>query len=250
MPDIPEYNYDQQGLCYHTGRRTEPRIAAQIWRHLKLDQSILNIGAGTGSYEPPGADLIPLEPSRVMLEQRTAPSARLIQAGAEQLPLPDKSVDQVMTILSIHHWSDPVSAFEEIRRVCRHRFVALTWDPAATPFWLTRDYFPQMHAMDKALFMTMDTLRKSFPGLTVENVPIPRDCQDGFLAAYWCRPQAYLDPAVRACISSFGRLECIEDNLAQLADDLRNGRWQRRNANLLTRSSLDAGYRLIRADIC
>lgn len=245
--EVATYNYDELGASYHRGRRTEPRIARQLWQLLDPRQSILNIGAGAGSYEPAGADLVALEPSAIMMQQRSGQPVTAVQGLAEQLPFADQSFDQAMTVLSMHHWPDQAKAFREIRRVCRKRFVALTWDPESEPFWVTRDYFPEIRATDQLIFPTMAALRAHFSGckIDVEVVPVPCDCQDGFFAAYWRRPQAYLDPAVRACMSTFARLGNIDPALEQLADDLQTGRWQERNAALLELDSLDAGYRLL-----
>lgn len=235
--------YDIIGRNYSHGRRTDPTIARQLWSQLDLGQSILNLGAGTGNYEPDQARLLAIEPSRVMVQQRRSPYP-VIQAGSEQLPLASQSMDQAMTVLSMHHWSDQKAAFAEIRRVCRKRFVILTWDPEAEPFWLTRDYFPEMLEVDRRKFPTMDGLRREFPELEIHALEIPADCEDGFLAAYWCRPQAYLDPGVRDCISSFAELFDIDKGLQRLRRDLETGDWYQKNAKLLELSSFDAGYRL------
>lgn len=251
MPDksIPHYNYDTEGKTYAIGRRNDARIASQLWQKLNPGQSLLNIGAGAGSYEPVDTDLVALEPSTTMIRQRPEASACCVQGCAEQLPFANHSFDQVMTILSMHHWPDQATAFREIRRVCKQRFVALTWDPACEPFWLTRDYFPEIIAMDRQIFPSMDTLREYFPHVQIETVAIPWDCQDGFFAAFWRRPEAYLDPQVRACMSTFGRLENVDAQISRLAQDLSSGQWYEKNKELMNRNALDAGYRLLIIDV-
>lgn len=235
--------YDIIGRTYSQGRHTDPSIAKRLWSQLDLSKTILNLGAGTGNYEPGDASLLAIEPSRVMVQQRQSVHP-VIQASSEQLPLASQSIDQAMTVLSMHHWTDRETAFAEIRRVCRERFVMLTWDPEAEPFWLTRDYFPHMLRVDRHKFPTMAQLAREFPGLEVHTLEIPADCEDGFLAAYWCRPQAYLDSAVRECISSFTNLPGMEKGLCTLEKDLKSGHWYQKNANILQMGSYDAGYRL------
>ncbi len=237
---VPQYSYDHSGKHYSTGRGTDPRIAARLWRHLDLQQNILNIGAGTGSYEPPNSNLVAVEPSPVMIAQRSHTAGPAVQALAGQLPFTDQAFDQVMTVLSMHHWPDQQQAFAEIGRVGRSRFVALSWDPDCEPFWLTRDYFPEIIAMDRKIFPRLQQLGDCFA-----RVAIPADCQDGFFAAYWKRPEAYLDKRVRDCMSTFARIKNLDKGLKRLAQDLESGAWQQRNSDLMQRQELDAGYRLL-----
>ncbi|MCI5106901.1 MAG: class I SAM-dependent methyltransferase [Pseudomonadales bacterium] len=242
---VPEYSYNQSGKHYNTGRRTDPRIAARLWQQLDLRQSILNIGAGSGSYEPANCSLVAVEPSAIMLAQRSPGSGPAVQAVAEQLPFADQAFHQVMTVLSMHHWPDQQRAFEEIRRIGRSRFVALSWDPDCEPFWLTRDYFPEIIAMDRKIFPGLQQLQNCFARVEIETLPIPADCEDGFFAAYWKRPEAYLDKRVRDCMSTFARIQNPDKGLKRLAKDLESGAWQQRNSDLMQRQELDAGYRLL-----
>lgn len=140
-------------------------------------------------------------------------------------------------------------AFQEITRVATERFVAITWDPAAPPFWLTRDYFPEIFEEDLRIFPALDELEDNFDNVEVTPLLIPHDCIDGFLAAFWKRPAAYLDYRIRQSISTFAKLENIDDGLERLKADLDSGSWVARNADLLSKQELDAGYRLITADI-
>jgi len=237
--------YDAIGATYATVRRTEPRIAAQLDAALGDARTVLNVGAGTGSYEPAGREVLAVEPSAVMRRQRPPHAAPVIAARAEALPFPDRSFDATMATFSDHHWTDRVTGLHELRRVARDRAVLLTWDGSyAGRYWLIRDYFPSFAAL---AVMTLEEVAKQLRATTVEVVPIPHDCVDGFLLAYWRRPQALLDPAARDGISCFARLEpaAIADGIGRLSDDIASGAWAERNAELLELEELDLGLRLL-----
>lgn len=239
--------YDTIGLGYAHERRPDPRIAARIIAALGPAHSVLNVGAGTGSYEPAGMRVIAVEPSAVMIAQRLAGTGPAVQARAEALPFPDRAFDATLAVLTLHHWSDRVGGLAECARVARERVVLLTFDPHIEPFWLTRDYFPDFVVADREMFPAMTEYSAAFgPAfrVSIEPVPIPRDCIDGFLGAYWARPAAYLDPAVRAGISSFARWD-HDAGIAKLRADLDSGAWHSRNGHLLTADELDLGYRLV-----
>jgi SAM-dependent methyltransferase len=210
-----------------------------------VDNTVLNVGAGTGSYEPVHNGVIAVEPSAVMIGQRSPAAAPAVRAVAEALPFRDGSFDVVLAILTVHHWNDQQRGLEECARVARDRVVLLTWDPEAEGFWLVRDYFPEILAIDRRIFPSMRSLSTVLGPIAVYPFPVPNDCVDGFLGAYWQRPEAYLDREVRASISSFSRLAGIEPNLERLQHDLESGSWQRRNAHLRECYDLDVGYRLV-----
>jgi SAM-dependent methyltransferase len=243
--------YDASRAAYTATRRTDPRIAALVERALGDARTVVNVGAGAGSYESPDREVIAIEPSATMRAQRPPDAAEAIDARAEELPLEDDSVDAAMAILTLHHWADPISGLRELRRVARGRVVLLTFDPAAADsFWLVRDYLPELAAVDGARFPTIDETVGALGGkATVERVPIPHDCRDGFLGAFWRRPERYVEPAVRPGISTFGELdpEVLERALAKLATDVESGAWRRRYGGLLALGELDIGYRLITA---
>ena len=241
--------YDSIGDRYASSRRTEPRIARQIFRELVGARHLINIGAGTGSYEPPGLDMVAVEPSGRMIAQRPATACRAVRASAESLPFEDNSFSHAMTVLSVHHWTDRDRGFREISRVATDRFIMVTWDPHAPPFWLTRDYFPEIIGTDLLIFPELDELQDYFDDVRVRPLMIPEDCTDGFLAAFWKRPEAYLDPKVRASISTFAKSEDLAPGLESLASDLASGRWADINSEVLGLSELDAGYRLVTANI-
>ncbi|MEM7163318.1 MAG: methyltransferase domain-containing protein [Bacteroidota bacterium] len=241
--------YDQIGINYALKRQTEPRIATQIWNELKGAGKILNIGAGAGSYEPHEGDLIALEPSSKMIAQRSKHADPVVQGYAESLPFEDKSFSHCMTILSMHHWKDRYKAFKEIKRVTEEKFIALSWDPYANDFWLTRDYFPEIVEMDKLIFPEKEEFDAFFDNVRIERIMIPHDCRDGFLAAYWKKPEAYLEPSVRNSISTFSKISKLEDGLLKLKKDLESGEWERKNQEVLHQNEIDAGYILISARI-
>lgn len=244
--------YDTIGLGYAALRRPDPRITAAISAALADAATIVNIGAGAGSYEPPGRTTLAIEPSEVMIRQRPPGSAPCVRAAAEDLPLESASFDAAMSVLSIHHWADPAAGLREMKRVARKRVVLLTWVPDAAPFWLTRDYFPEILAYDRTIFPTTSALASLLAHTVgparITPLPIPHDCADGFLCAYWRRPEFYLRADVRSAISSFARINA-EPGLARLRDDLSSGRWSHRNHDLLAQDTLDAGYRIVSCEI-
>lgn len=243
--------YDTIGRTYARQRRPDPRIAAQLTAALGGARSVLNVGAGAGSYEPPERDVVALEPSAVMLAQRPPGAAPAVRGRAEALPFAARAFDAVLGVLTLHHWGDRAAGLAECARVARARVVLLTWDPDADAFWLVRDYLPAFAALDRRQFPPLSAYAAAFgPGARVEiaAVPVPRDCVDGFLGAYWARPAAYLDPAVQAGISSFAHPGAAP-GLARLRADLASGAWQARYGQILATEALDVGYRLVVADV-
>jgi SAM-dependent methyltransferase len=249
----PTELYDEIGVGYTTNRCADHRIEQQILNALGNAQSIVNVGAGTGAYEPGDRDVLAVEPSAVMRAQRPPDAARCIDACAESLPLPDDSFDAAMALLSLHHWSDWRAGVRELRRVARERVVILTYDPAhPARSWLMRDYLPELAQLDVERFPPIDEQAAATgEATTVEAVPLPHDCRDGFLGAYWRRPHAYLDPEIRAGISTFHLpgAESLLGGLDRLAEDLESGRWARHYHDILDCKELDVGHRLLTAQI-
>ena len=243
--------YDAIGRSYHTTRRPDVRIAEQVHSALPIDGTVLNVGAGAGSYEP-AQTIAAIEPSMVMLAQRPPGSAPCVQAIAEALPLRDKCVDATMALLTVHHWDDVAAGIAQLRRVTRRRIVILTWDQAILRnFWLLSEYLPEAEAISDAHAVPIDRLVELLGGADVQSVPVFSNCTDGFGAAYWRRPEAYLNPVVRAGISMLAQAgeTTLADGLAHLAADLRTGRWRQRHADLLEMEHLDVGYRLLVSDL-
>jgi SAM-dependent methyltransferase len=245
-------DYDRIGRGYSLHRRADPRIARQILDALGDASTVVNIGAGTGSYEPRHLAVTSVEPSAEMIRQRPLNAAPVVRAMAERLPSRDDSFDASLALLTIHHWRDLTEGLGEMRRVARRRIVILTWDIAAgASFWLTAHYFPEIIAFDANRIVPIDELVDVLGGAKVLPVPIPRDCQDGFLAAYWARPEEYLAPQRRAAISVFSQMPeaAVKAGLIRLSRDLGSGVWDERFGELRTRESLDAGYRLLIAEV-
>lgn len=244
--------YDSIGRGYAALRRPDPRIAAAINAALGDAASVANIGAGTGSYEPPGRTVVAVEPSEVMIRQRPASAAPCVQGSAEAPPIGTASVDAAMAILSAHHWTDLERGLREMARVARRRVVLLTWVPDVAKFWLTEDYFPEILAHDRTIFPgaapLAAMLERAVGPAHMTPIPIPHDCVDGLLCAYWRRPESYLSVEVRGAMSSFARID-PEPGLARLRADLSSGRWAARNEHLLRLEELDLGYRLFRCEI-
>ena len=240
--------YDTLGVTYNATRRTEPRIAAQVWAALGDAQTVVNVGAGTGSYEPPGRDVVAVEPSAVMRAQRPAGAAPCVAAAAESLPFPDRSFDAAMAFATVHHWQDPIAGLREMRRVAR-RVVVFTFDGSGAAwhrrFWLTRDYLPEV--ADFLVDWPPLTELASAVGARIEPVLIPWDCADGFFEAYWRRPEAYLDENVRRGISVWANvgLDAEQRAVRSLRDDLASGRWAECNRDLVDVDAAELGLRLL-----
>ena len=239
--------YDTIGAGYPATRRTDPRIAAKIWAALGDARTVVNVGAGTGSYEPTDRDVTAVEPSALMRAQRPADAAPCVAASAEHLPFADQSFDAAMAVSTVHHWSDPLAGLRELRRVAR-RVVVFTFDGTdagwSSRFWLTRDYLPEV----AALLVGRPPLAElaAAIGARTEPVLIPWDCADGFFEAYWRRPEAYLDERVRRGISVWTTVGPAAEQRAvrSLRADLESGRWAERNRELLDLEEAELGLRL------
>jgi SAM-dependent methyltransferase len=240
--------YDQIGHGYTQQRRTDPRIYLLIRSSLEGCASIINVGAGAGSYEAKDVPVVAVEPSSRMIAQRTDVTS-VVQAVAEALPFQDNTADAVTAFLTMHHWKDRRQGLRECARVARRQVTLLTWDPASAGFWLVQDYFPEIIALDRTIFPTMDEIRSVLGSISVVPVPIPADCVDGLLGAYWQRPSEYLKPGVRSGMSSFSRIHGVATRVEALQYDIENGSWHQRHGKLLAQSALDIGYRLVTAKI-
>jgi SAM-dependent methyltransferase len=240
---VPEL-YDAIGQAYGAYRRPDPRLAAGILDALAGAVSVVNVGAGTGSYEPEDRTVVAVEPSVAMIRQRR-PGVPVVRASASALPFRDAAFAAALAVLTVHHWPDKARGLAELARVARRQVVVLTWDPAAPGFWLVDDYFPEILALDRPIFPSLADFRRVLGEVEVRPLPVPHDCTDGFLGAYWRRPAAYLDPGVRGAISTFAKLADVASGLARLRHDLEDGTWARRHGHLLARSELDLGYRLV-----
>lgn len=244
--------YDRIGGSYAATRIPDPRIAAVIWRALGNARSVVNIGAGSGAYEPRDRAVIAVEPSTTMIALRGRSLAtRTIRGTAEALPLRDQSVDAAMAVNTVNHWPGLSAGLTEMRRVARHRVVIFMRDPSAgAPFWLTQRYLPQLDETD-LLVRVRAGIEREFPGARAIPIPLAADCSDGFLSAFWARPEAYLDPSVRANMSPFPQADrqLVGSGLDRLAHDLDDGTWDREYGHLRRLASIDLGHRVFVAQL-
>ena len=238
--------YDQIGRSYTSTRHPDQRIAAAILNALGDAGTVVNVGAGAGAYEPVGS-LVAVEPSWRMIRQRPNGAASVAQASAEALPFGAATFDAALAVLTLHHWTDWRAGLDEMKRVA-NRLVIFTFDPSEVhKYWLIEAYFPEIAELDQGRCPTVAEIVRHLGDCRVDRIPIPHDCVDGFLAAFWRRPEAYLDPGVRAGISSFALLDqdVVARGVAQLEADLESGQWERRFGYIRSLDSLDIGYQLL-----
>jgi hypothetical protein len=243
-----DVDYGVHGKGYATQRRTDPRIAAWVHRALGEARIVLNVGAGAGSYEPEDRYVVAVEPSGAMRAQRPKHIVPAIHGSAEQLPLDDQSVDASMALVTVHQWRDLDRGLLELRRVTRGPIIVLTFDGEALDrFWLAA-YAPELIAVERGRYPAISKLVKALGGSTeVQTIPIPIDCVDGFTEAYYARPEAFLDPAVRRSQSAWSFVK-EEDQLRivrTLSDELKAGTWEERFGEWRTKPYFEGSLRLI-----
>jgi SAM-dependent methyltransferase len=241
--------YQRIGTGYANRRRVEPLWKQLVEQELGTATRIVNVGAGTGSYEPHDRDVVAVEPSMVMISQRAADAAPVVRAVAEQLPFAYNQFDVALALFTVHHWSDFARGMSELQRVSRRQLV-VTWRPEVTTgeFWLARDYLPQVQEREANLPTAQHVIDALGDGAREVVLPIPADCADGVFAAYWSRPEMYLDPSVRNAMSGVRLLpqDIVDDAMQRLASDLADGTWQDRYGAAQDLSATpDFGYRLI-----
>ena len=240
--------YDTIGRTYATTRQTDPRIGAQINAALGDARTVVNVGAGAGSYESADFELVAVEPSLTMLHQRAADAAPAIRANAEALPFGRGAFDASLAVLTVHHWADLERGLRELQRVSR-RQVVFYFEPAASHrFWLFRDYFPETpELISERNAPGTAHLSKLLSVRAVEIVPVPADCRDGFACAFWNRPERYLDPVVQGGTSTYAQLDpsVVARGTARLREDLASGAWDAKYGALRGMTEMDIGYRLL-----
>ncbi len=240
--------YDAIGEGYTRTRQADPRIAALIDQALGDARTVINVGAGTGNYEPADREVTAVEPSAAMIAQRAPGAAPAVRGSAEALPFDDDAFDAAMALMTLHHWKDMQRGLAELRRVATKRIVIFTWDPAvAGRQWLTAEYLPELREIDLFDFPPPAEIAAALGGAEVTPVPVPRDCRDGFIEAFWARPEAYLEPEVLAGMSGMRVLDPAvrERRLARLRADLDSGEWDRRHGHLRGLDERDMGYCLV-----
>ncbi|HWI94483.1 MAG TPA: class I SAM-dependent methyltransferase [Solirubrobacterales bacterium] len=240
--------YDRLGRGYSRVRRPDPRIAARIDAALGEARTVLNVGAGTGSYEPEGRAVTAVEPSTEMIGQRPPGSAPVVQASAEELPFADQSFDASMAVLTAHHWADLGAGLAEMQRVSQERIVIVTFDHFGLgDLWIPRDYFPEMLGLKRRAGATSSELAQRFPPATVSPIPVPRDCTDLFFAGLWARPELLFDEEVLKPMWVWQSIsqEARREGRERLRAALENGTWEQRYGHLRALPSLDVGLRLV-----
>ena len=248
-----DFDYEQHGAGYASVRRPDPRIAARVLASLGDSRTVLNVGAGAGSYEPVDRYVLAVEPSATMRAQRPAGAAPAVDAAAEQLPFDDASFDAAMAILTVHQWTDMDRGLRELCRVSRGRVVVLTIDaPSLQQFWLA-DYLPEIVAVERARFPTLaqvtDALAPGSAEVSVDAVPVPLDCTDGFGEAFYGRPEAFLRPEIHAATSGLALTDpaAMRRGLRRLEADLASGAWDATYGHLRRQAERVGAFRLVTA---
>lgn len=239
--------YDTIGRHYTTHRRADPRWEAIVAEQIGDATRIVNVGAGTGSYEPAGRAVVAVEPSRVMLRQRAPEAAPALRASASALPVPSGWADVSMAILTVHHWDDWRRGLAELCRVAPRRLVLGIDFEVHSQFWLLEEYLPEVRDTTRAIGPSAEEIAEGIGASTSIVLPTYSDLQDGVLGAHWSRPEAYLDPIVRANNSGLALADpdTLAVGIGRLEADLASGAWHERHADLLAQESIDMGYRLI-----
>jgi SAM-dependent methyltransferase len=243
--------YDRIGTDYASTRREDPGLRARIHAALGGARSVVNVGAGTGSYEPTGCHVVAVEPSDVMSAQRPPDRAPAIRGRAEELPLADDAVDAAMAVLSLHHWDDPGQGIREMRRVARGPVVVVTFDPVVSgEMWLVKDHLIEVAELDRRIFPPPSSVAGWLGGARIETWEIPRDTPDWTLGSFWAHPERVLDPLARGATSGFARMDpaVVERVVREVERDLATGAWDERQGHLRRLERFDAGMRIVIAD--
>lgn len=242
--------YERIGAGYATTRRPDQRINRYIGEALANARTVVNVGAGTGSYEPIDRDVIAVEPAAAMLEQRTAGAAPAVRAIAEALPFRDRSFDAALAVCTVHHWTDLGAGLAELRRVAFRQVIFMCEPAMAARFWLVAEYFPEVHQLpSERSAPSVADLSEHLAVRSVIPIPVPADCADGFTGAFWSRPETYLDPAVQAGMSSLAQLspDTLARGVTRLRRDLESGAWDQCHGSLRELLEYDLGYRIVTA---
>ena len=241
--------YETIGQKYRSRRQSDPRIASAIRSALGDIESVVNIGAGSGSYEPDDIPVTAVEPSETMIAQRSS-EVLVVRAQAENLPFDEDEFDAAMAVLSVHHWENPGQGLAEMKRVSMRQVVFAFDQEVHNELWLVQDYLPEIAEFENGRGLPFQQIVDELRAVEVITVPIPHDCIDGFQAAYWRRPELYLEEDVQANISTFAQLppEIVQRGMDRLRADLESGEWYRRHGELLEKTEADFGYRIVVSD--
>ena len=245
----PAFNYDKLGQKYSGHRQTEPLISEFVNKALGTAKTILNVGAGAGSYEPTDRYVVAVEPSVVMRQQRLVNNKiPAINAKGDNLPFDDKSFDATMAMVTIHHWPDIDKGLKELRRVTKGQVIIMTFDPDTLDKFWNVNYFPELIAVEKVRYPTIEFIKNSLGGnCEVVEIPIPLNCIDGFQEAFYGRPEAFLEKEVRLSQSAWGFLSKEVENriVKTLEDDLKSGEWDKKYGHYRTQPFFTCALRLI-----
>lgn len=249
---MADATYDRIGVGYSEHRRGDPHIAARIEAALGDARTVVNVGAGAGSYEPSNREVTAVEPSAEMISQRPAGAAPVVQASAESLPFGDNSFDAAMGVLTAHHWADLRAGLNEMQRVARRRIVMVAFDPEALEdLWITADYFPAMLDLKRPSGAGSRELAASLPAATTSPLPVPPDCEDHFFAALWARPELLFDDEIVRPMWVWQGIpeEARQTGRERLGADLKSGAWEQRYGHLRRQHELDVGLRLVVSEL-
>jgi len=242
-----DFDYDQHGSGYTRHRQPDPRIAARVHAALGSARTVVNVGAGAGSYEPADRSVVAVEPSAVMRAQRPVGRGPAVGAVAETLPFADGVFDAAMAMVTVHQWPDPARGLRELRRVAAGPVVVLTFDgDELDRLWLA-DYVPELVEAERRRYPPIDRIVDLLGGGTAVPVPVPIDCVDGFTEAYYARPERFLDDDVRAAQSAWAFVDppATARAVRRLGDDLASGAWDDRHGHLRTQPEFIGALRLI-----
>ncbi|WP_026947104.1 class I SAM-dependent methyltransferase [Algoriphagus marincola] len=239
-------DYNRIGINYSDYRKPDKRIAEMIEKEIGNSISAVNIGAGTGLYEPKFLDLIAVEPSEIMINQRSSEAAPVIKASAEKLPFNDLQFDISLALLTVHHWRDLKLGLSEMKRVSNRQLI-FTLDPEFPGFWMNQRYFPEIKQIDSRIFPGFHEIEEALGPMERVSVPIPSDCSDGFGSAYWARPEAYLSEDVRLVMSSFNKIskKKLKQGIDLLSKEIADGTWDRMFGHLRNMKKLDLGFYIL-----
>jgi SAM-dependent methyltransferase len=249
----PAFDYDGKDHNYPAIRKADPRIGMYVRRSLDSCDTVLNVGAGTGSYEPADKFVIAVEPSSVMRAKRLALGRYpAVNAKADDLPFDDKSFDAVMAVLTVHHWPDLKSGLSEVKRVSKKKITILTYDPEMLDIFWNAKYFPQLIEIERSRYPKLDRIAECVgKDITITGIKIPFDCTDGFQEAFYGRPEAFLQAEVRNAQSAWGLLdkELESKYVKRLSDDLESGEWDRLYGYHRMLPEFEGAFRMLEVDL-
>ena len=249
----PAFDYDSKGHHYSEIRKADPRIGKYVHRSLERCNTVLNVGAGTGSYEPDDKFVIAVEPSAVMRAKRLALDRNpAVNAKADDLPFDNESFDAVMAVLTIHHWPDLKAGLLEVKRVAKKKITILTYDPDMLDVFWNANYFPQLIEIERSRYPKLDRIAECIgEPITITNIKIPFDCTDGFQEAFYGRPEAFLQEDVRNAQSAWGFLdkEIEKTYVKKLSEDLASGEWDRLYGYHRMLPEFEGAFRLLEVDL-